>query len=392
MKISLIEHLEDEWRIWLKEDFRKMLVKSLSIKFPIKQKLAKRINEPSWLVSEVLNNKALFRWGLVKKMCKLVGVPTSVLLDNITHISLQGIRGRTRFLKEIDITDEFVEWFGLWLGDGDHSNSRSCVGISNNNVNVLKFHLKVLTQVLRIEKERIKVEIWSPENITIDVLKEKWSKSLTIKKSQIGSICFMKHARKDGARLIFWSGVLFSLLRKIKPKLLLLVKNNVKLARAFLKGLFAAEGSCRRKGFEVRLCMGERNMIVFSQELLHKIGINTSKVRFNRWSREFTISITGWSNIKKFHILVGFGHHTEKNDRLSKVIRRIKKLPLKERFRMITEFLEKNEWATTKDIAKFIKTSPSNVRLLLKKMLRKGIVVKDTSKKTFKFKLYIKSL
>lgn len=109
--------------------------------------------------------------------------------------------------------------------------------------------------------------------------------------------------------------ILRNLVKEIK-NMVLTSPDDVKVG--YLKGLYEAEGSV--PGRRITLSMKNFKELQFAGKLLSDLGLQKSVVIRKQQGEMWVLEIYSRKNIAKFQKVVGFGHHSTRNNRLKHLL------------------------------------------------------------------------
>lgn len=286
-------------------------------------------------------------------------------------------------MNEPKITPEFAEWFGAWIGDGDHSPHKKSVTLCNQEHELLQLHIKILTEYFNFPRERVLVEVTTGSSDDIEIIKKRWATKLSLPYGNIRTINRNPVARKECARVVANNVKLIRFLRDNTTAIKLKISNSTKETKAaYVRGIFAAEGSIR-KGFaekHVRLAMLSIEDVAFVQKLLENIEIS-SRINFNPHNGAYELSLYGYENLLNFKNLGGFGRHKDKNAILHYQLK-YTRIPWSFKFKRLKEILKNKNVITNKEAAKIFNTTYHNAKFMLATFARRGMLNVDKTNKT----------
>jgi len=230
------------------------------------------------------------------KICNLLNISKKELINNIEEIYTKERKCSFK-VKNININPKFIEWYALWIGEGVHSPTREAISLTNYDIDILKLHIKILK---KLKFDRIDAEVVTNTKDDNNKIKEKWSNILNLSVNNIKTVIYSDIATQEGARIQVWSASFFRVLHKLKPKIREIVEFDEKLKIAYIKGIYAAEGSVRKKGKNIRICMNDKDELDFVRGILKDLDIQTKEAVYNKLSRAYDLSIFGYGNIKQF--------------------------------------------------------------------------------------------
>ncbi|MBU3896363.1 MAG: LAGLIDADG family homing endonuclease [Nanoarchaeota archaeon] len=289
---------------------------------------------------------------------------------------------------KLRITPEFSEWFGAWIGDGDHSSIRR-LALSNQVVELLHLHIKILTEYFNFPRERILAEVTTSSLDDNQIIRDRWSKLLLLPLQNIRTINRNPIARKECARVMANNVEITKFVRNnistIRKRIL---NSNNEIMCAYLMGIFAAEGNVRTEKHQkhVRLGMKTIEDIDFAKLLLEKIGIET-KLAINTSNDCYELSIFGYENLLKFRDFGGFGKHESKNIILNRQLSTYGKFPWSYRYQCLEAVLRNVNTITNYDAVNIFDMNYHNAKLMLSRFSKQGKLSVDKTNKTYTYKL-----
>ncbi|MAF99245.1 MAG: hypothetical protein CMH61_01400 [Nanoarchaeota archaeon] len=383
-KINLMNYVGENWRVILNDNFRQKLKRKIKEqKLKIKAiSLSTGISIDSiWKLQEGRTNAT---FGYLKILCKKLNIREEELYQNIEAI-YAGVKKAAFTLKSITVDEEFAAWWGAWIGEGDHSPTHESISMTNYEVNLLELHLKMLRK-FKFPIDKPLVEVITNKPGEKDIIRKRWSKILNLPRKQITSITYMERASQEGARVQVWSAGLFRILHAIDDRVKSIIsKSSLKVKIAYLRGIYAAEGSVRK--VHIRIGMNDIKEITFIRKILLHIGIKTKQPNFNKWSGSHELSIYGHDNIEIFVQVGGFDLHKKRKQRLETMFSQYGKFPYHVSFRKIKKILEQQNVITNKEISQMLNTGHQNAMSLTRIFVEEGKLIVDRSEKELKYSL-----
>jgi len=383
--LDLMEYVDENWRVELNNNFKGDLIKKVKQKFSIQGS--------STLTSRSLDSIHKFHQGrynsnlkYILKMCSLVKISQEELFKNIKGI-YSCSTGRDFKIQKITIDKEFTQWYGAWIGDGDHSPKREAISLTNYEVQLLKLHIETIER-FGFDKSQIKVEVITNKKEPKKSIQKRWSKILKLPFMNIITVTFMENATQEGARVQVWCTALFRILHQADKEIKQIIKHSSSdIQLGYIQGIFAAEGSVRKKGKQVRLNMKDKAELQFAGDILNELSINSTLI-FNKTNSCFELFICGYDNIKKFKDLDGFALHSERKNLLNKSFKTYEnKLPYHVRLEGIKKILLKKKTATNKELAKVFGLHQRHMSWITKHYADEGNLTVDKSSKIYKYSL-----
>lgn len=226
-------------------------------------------------------------------------------------VSYQAKRGncnRKSFIlpNTYKVDKQFMEALGLYLGDGDfNSKEKRHLTFCSKDKELATFFLDFLRNYFLIKNNDLTILVqYKKQN---KHLKQEWSKALKIEKNKIATRFSNRH--RDEACHIQVNGVVF---RKIFEKIIHNVLSTTflrktDLRRAFLRGLFAAEGSVGIDYLEKKPYISQitYNLSLFEESLKEFIcrGLELENIHYKIFRDEkdtsLEVNIQRWDNYLK---------------------------------------------------------------------------------------------
>jgi hypothetical protein len=349
--------------------------------------LSQKLKKPRHIVKYFLCNSHGSSLATTLGICRILHIKKETLFKNICLVYINHKKnGFTA--RQLILTKDFIEWYSCWLGEGDHSSTREAISLTNYSLDILRYHIEML-QKLGFSKDQMKVEVVSPTDDNQSIIKKRWSIYLSISQNQISTITYMKNASQEGARVQVWCAALYRILHQIED----IVKQRVKKSNdsmkiAYLRGIYAAEGSVRSKGQQIRINMNNQREIAYIKSILTDLSINSSDIKYNRFSGTYDLGITGYYNIKRFYEIKGFGLNSKRSELLKTKFQYYnKKLPYRARTEEIMHILMRQKTISNNELAEICHRHPRHIAYITRYLLNKGILYVDRSKKVYKYSL-----
>ena len=384
-KIDLMNYVDDNWRVVLDNNFRQKLkrkVKERKLKIKTISHLTGKSIDSIWKLQEGRFNPT---FGYLKILCKKLNVGEKELYQNIDTI-YAGVKKASFTVRSITVDEEFAAWWGAWIGEGNHTATHESISMTNYEVNLLELHINMLRK-FKFPINKSLVEVITNQRGDKDIIRQRWSRILNLPKSQITSITYMERATQEGARVQVWSAGLFRILHTIDDEVKgIISKSSLEVKIAYLRGIYAAEGSVRR--MEVRINMNDHKEIKFVKETLFAIGIQTSSIRLNNCNDCYELSVLGYDNIRKFKEIDGFQLHVKRKRKLHEIFSHYEnKLPDHIRFERLKNLLAERNEITKRELASIFDITYANAHRITSKFSREGKLTVDRSEKELKYSL-----
>ncbi len=204
----------------------------------------------------------------------------------------------------------FFEGLGLWQGEGSKAKG---IYFCNSNSQIICHFLTFVERKLGLQRSEFKVTICTPYSNELEKIKEKWSKLLRVSLCNFTAVSIDPRINKDNVQVYVNSIVLVELLKNMHDKLKPLIKSNVEFATAYLRGIFAGEGSVllKKSGvlFHVDFATADEDLVEFYKLCLDYLGIAHGKYI----KRSLKFPIYGYRNLKRFRELGIHTLHPEKH-------------------------------------------------------------------------------
>tara|TARA_Y100000310_G_scaffold193278_1_gene193243 strand:- start:2372 stop:3544 length:1173 start_codon:yes stop_codon:yes gene_type:complete len=382
--IDLWEFVEDSWSVILKDAFRNSL-KSEIKKFKFQKDISSRAGISIESLRNFLRGRYCMSIGTLKCIQEILHIPQKTLIKNIEKICIKS-RKNGISPSNIQIDSFFSEWYGLWMGEGDHSTTREAISMTNYCTDILLTHLKMLKR-LQIPPVNIKVEIITNTKDRIQRIRNRWAIILDIPKDQISYVGYMSNATEEGARVQVWSAPLFRLLHKAEPIIKDYIKKSRNLSISYIKGIFAAEGNIRKDKKTIRLGMKRQLEVLYIQNLLGQMGIKTPKLYFNPNNKAYELRIFGYENLSKFQAINGFGKQSKRGAILDETLDSYERFTSKTMLNKITAHLLKEKELTNNQLAKYLNRHSRWMATISKNLTKKRILQVNTHEKAYKYSL-----
>ncbi|MBR9682317.1 MAG: hypothetical protein GOV02_01455 [Candidatus Aenigmarchaeota archaeon] len=305
---------DEKIRVNICKEFKSLIRKKIDERYDSITFYSKKITNSSHVLYNYFRNDRLnASLYLLSKICKDLNINEEQLFSNIRYFSLQGGHIPIILPRIIDINENFMEGFAMFIGDGCVSKKSNIVFI-NSDKNLIKFFIKWLINHFKVDSSKIIVTIVTRPELDyteyLNILK-----NANILENKI-NIIYDKNNIKKPCLKIYYPMVVF---RKLFLNLKSIMKQKAlrsdKLMRSYLRGIFSAEGSVRFNlpHKEVYIEMKDKNEIEFICKLLDEIGINYRKYNTSRKSRNFfKIYIAKINDLTKLSSMRIFGHNLKR--------------------------------------------------------------------------------
>ena len=205
--------------------------------------------------------------------------------------------------KSIEVDEKFVEALSMYLGDGKLSPDLKHLGFSSIDMDLSKFILDFFVKRFNISLKDMTISIRF-KAFKQEVL-ENWAKFLNVPISKL-KVQMTQRSKNESCEMEI-SGTIFRILfEKITDEFMKSdFLSNQELRRAFLRGLFAAEGCIavnRKENYIVcmnyNLCYDEDDLSNLIKKALDIEGISYSESK-RESDKSLLIQITNWQNYLK---------------------------------------------------------------------------------------------
>ena len=285
---------------------------------------------------------------LKKELKKEYKVIVETLSGERVHISCKGRNqhkgdhNRKAFIfpKQITIDEQFIEGIALYLGDGDfHRIEKNHTTFSSKDKDIVRHYLDFLRKYFLIKNEDVSFILrYKKENI---FLKEEWGKVLDI--NPLKFLTYHAKRNKEETGNIQVNGLIFrKLFECIIQKIIFSgIFKKKSLRRAFLRGIFAAEGSVgidrEEKSYIVQIAFSTG----IHEKILHKLiqtALEQEEIRFRTDyginDNSCDIIITNWKYYLKLWDIDLFSMCKRKKDGFEEIAKKLEiYLELEEKFR-----------------------------------------------------------
>lgn len=210
------------------------------------------------------------------------------------------------FPKMIGIDQELVEAIAMYIGDGKLSDDKYHLDFTSKDSDMVKFMFCFFTKRLNLNLDDIRYTVTYKNLCEYSI--EKWAVYMSIPKNYIN----LKQSDRHGYECFgmqIGGRILRAVFGKMVNKILELdFTDNETLRRAFLRGLFAAEGGIgivKKENYIAYMAYHlsykkEKKLANFVQRLLKLESISSKQItRKNKGERY--IQITNWQNYWRMH-------------------------------------------------------------------------------------------
>lgn len=272
MKLSTLEFLPDKTRVLLLDEFRK---KILSDKEGIMKKLGVSRNTiNAWIRGE-------YRPSI--KQLKMLDVALSESQNEINELGLEGGKVIT-LSKEMPTTE--LSWI-LGILDSDNAGKRDGIGISNQDINLVKTFIDITSKLFGCNREDFKIYITWYTNEPLSEI----AKFLEINEKQIRYYKPSKNSYKMNLpqiQAIFYSRVIRKFLENIKNTF----PTNFKQFAWYVRGLADGDGGFVKNN----ICIQQKSNNILNLKIAENI-LDSLEIQHG--------GIKGL-NLKKYFNFIGF--------------------------------------------------------------------------------------
>ncbi len=279
-----------------------------------------RINYPT-LKHEF--NRAKYHPSLrLLKIAKIFNLDTQELFDNVIGFRYLGSHRKKPvfFPREIDLNENFVEGFALYLAEGDTGFNGKTVPrklrLSNSNLDVIQFFLLWLMN--HFSNINFYLDVILPESIAVPGnIIEETRKRLGITNLKI-KIRKGYYNKKTKYNVCCNNAILIDFILYLNEKIKRACLQDKNLMKAYIKGMMAGEGTVYfNKSRYVRIEMKNEREIKYIHKLFQILGFSCEPSL--RTEREGMWSLyIGAKQLKKFYGEIGFGAQKERQEILKK--------------------------------------------------------------------------
>jgi len=221
-----------------------------------------------------------------------------------------GRESKKVILNRIVLLDrQFFEGLGLWQGEGSKGKG---IYFCNSNLQIVRHFLTFAEEKLGLPRADFKVTVCTPRSSEQDEIREKLSEVLGVPINNFTALCVDPRINKENVQVYINSIVLVELLKNLHEKLKPLIRSNTEFAAAYLRGIFAGEGSVllKKSGvlFHVDFATKDESSVEFYKQCLDLLEIAHGKYM----ERSLKFQIYGRRNFQRFKELSIHTLHPEK--------------------------------------------------------------------------------
>lgn len=263
-----------------------------------------------------MNGHQLMR---ILRMCDDAGVARDDFYQQITGYYAWGSHNRPVYLgKYISLDPFFLEGYALYVAEGDTGYSGvkkpRKLRLTNSEPDVINFFTSWLSKVFPALDYYI-LAILPPQCAYEDNLNK-----IVLRNKKI-RVTRGKYNKRIKYRVCMDNSIAIDLMLDLREKVRLAALQNNELAAAYVRGIMIGEGTvydnCSKY---VRIEMKNPGEIEFVRNLFEFLSIAcTHHKRINRESME-SLYVGGQDNIKRYYDLVGFGCHSKRQEKLTKLV------------------------------------------------------------------------
>jgi len=211
--------------------------------------------------------------------------------------------------KTMALDELFFEGLGLWHGEGAKGKG---IYFSNSSAQIVNHFLTFIEEKLGLSRVEFKVTVCAPNDDEPDEIRKRWSEVLRIPADNFTAVCVDPRINRENVQVYLNSIVLVELLMNLHEKLKPLIESNTKFAAAYLRGIFAGEGSVllKKSGvlFHVDFATKDADSVKFYKQCLDFLGITHGEYM----ARSLKFQVYGRKNFQRFKELGIHTLHPEK--------------------------------------------------------------------------------
>lgn len=381
-RIDFINNLQKEYYIDVNKSYLNRLIKQSYKKFKRKGDLCRFLNTDCGTIKRWIgeyDKKTAIKFYQYKKLISLLGIKRNRALNDIKGFKTNK-GGRFIKLKFIKINLHLSRLIGFILGDG--SVGKRSIRMSNTEISIIQYTLKYLS-ILGLDY-LIKLMLVIPKNYSDKQLEKSKNKWYGILKRKINYV-YRKHDskinnkesvfKKEYIELSVESSSLARIFKKLIPKIKEYILKDIRLQKAYLQGIYAAEGSItssdKNRLRQIFILMKNEKEIEYIQKLLDNLGIFNSGVKKYKKENVWYISITNYHNLKKLKSMDLFLIHESKKKKLIKILdnyQRTQTISKNREFRyhQIKSLIQKHKKLSSIELTKKLDTSLCRTQVLLR--------------------------
>jgi len=258
MRISTLEFLPQETRIFLSKEFRKKM-------FSNKEKVMKRLKVSRRTVNSWISGE--YKPSI--KQLKILDIPLSKFQSEIRELGLEGGK-LIKIPKKIPINQ--LSWV-LGILDGDNAGKRDGIGISNEDINLVKTFIDISLRLFRLNRNDFKVYVtW----YTDEPLKE-IANLLNINEKQIRYYKPSKNSYKINLphiQAIFYSRIIKKFLENVKNAFSI----NLREFAWYVRGLADSDGGFVGNNITISQKYNKIKNLEMVKEILDSFEIHNSGI------------------------------------------------------------------------------------------------------------------
>ncbi|MQY68177.1 MAG: hypothetical protein GH150_02165 [Hadesarchaea archaeon] len=397
--ISLLEEEYPKLRVKITKELRKRLFLHLD---NLTGDLARSLK-----ISKVsLRRKFFNREGYSFKLCELLflakkaEISENEVFSSITDTKIGDNAFWANLPTKISVDEEVTEGIGYYVGDG-RLKTNGGLSTTNTDVKTIKFFLKWLKKYFDVDVKNVMINIYLPRlDFNVNSEKKKWSKLLEANINSVKS----KYDYKDYHKILIEVCYFRKIAKLILDKLVPIIKEkclaNKSLAKAYIRGIMAAEGSVKHdeKSHQkaIHLKMKNKSEVEYVFKLLQLIGLTPSFL-FSKQDNEWLTTISGCDELEKLDEMDIFKSNGERRRKLKEILsdyqhRQVKKGQVKEFYlTKLLEFERKHgKYYTAEELSRYLKRSKSRILNVLRELRESKLVIGERIikiGKPFKFAL-----
>lgn len=228
--------------------------------------------------------------------------------------------------KHIRLDDDFITCLGLSIGDGLNYPSKTNIhyNFANTNLELVKNIYHWLTHYFKLKKHQIHIYAYAPTYSNIRMQKELVSNLFGLHKEKIRIYKYNRN-KKLSVMLQVGNSIFQCLYLRLFKKLNWNILNDTPSRRAFLRGLFAAEGHIKHSIYGTVESIGfafnpktEADLALFIKRCLSKEGI-VSKINGRGY-----LYFCNYNQMLKFYLIGLTDLNIEKRDKFIRLCKNVK--------------------------------------------------------------------
>lgn len=382
MKINISREVPKSWYIKIDKKYLTDIIEKAIKKFTKSYQFYNYLDTDCTAVKRWLGIYRKSAFPTLEQIEKLVQISSIDMSDVYSHVEgfKIGRGGRFLVIKEVEIDESFIRNIGLIIGDGCITNTT--VRISSSEPKIIKSFIDFLKN---LKCNNIGIYLTIIKSRDAFKLKKVWSRTLktditAVYKKPITTIRGkIFRTRKECVEIFLSSKSLAFMLKYLLPKLREIILHNKQLQKAYLQGIFSAEGSVtyrEKNNYRVvQIDMRNEEEIKFISKVLPNFNISFCGPK--EYNGMWYIHITNQQNLRKLVQLDIFTLHPVRKIKLENVLQMYKidqviRKEKEKRFFQIGRILESSR-KTAEEVSQQIKISLCRTQVLLKDGYDKGL-------------------